>query len=368
MLLGPSVLGRNLTFANTVFPLKSVMMIETMASIGLIYFLFIVGLEMDISVIKRTGKKAVSIAIAGMILPFMVGIAFSFYLEQKSKNINQGSCILYLGVSLSVTAFPVLARILAELKIINTELGKLALSTALINDMCAWTLLALAIALSEGNSSNSWAPIWVVLSSVVFVALCVFVVRPAISWMIRKTPEGQPFSEFQMCIVLTGVIIASFVTEIIGTHSVFGAFVYGLVIPNGPLGAAIIEKLEDFVSGILLPLFFALSGLKTDIRLISGTGRWTGVLTVVPLASIGKIVGTLLISVFFQIPTREGVILGLLMNTKGLVEMIVLNVGREQKVRNSLSLLIMHDFKLLLWLRSWLYLYCIQLFIIIAEK
>ncbi|KAE9595023.1 hypothetical protein Lal_00041353 [Lupinus albus] len=332
LLLGPSVLGRNEEFASKVFPLKSVMVIETMASMGLIYFLFLVGLEMDISVVKRTGKKAVSIAIAGMILPFILGIFFSFFLDEHHLHMSRASLVLYIGVALSVTAFPVLARILAELKIINTELGKLALSTALINDMCAWILLALAIALSEKNSVNTWASVWVVLTSGVFATFCFVVVRPGISWMIRKTPEGQPFSEFQICFVLTGVMISAFITDVIGTHSVFGAFIYGLVIPNGPLGATIIEKLEDFVSGLLLPLFFALSGLKTDISLVKGANRWFGALMVVPLACIGKIIGTLLISMLFQIPTREGVILGLLMNTKGLVEMIVLNVGREQKV------------------------------------
>ena len=336
LLLGPSVLGRNEKFGNKVFPLRSVMVMETMANIGLIYFLFLVGLEMDISVIKRTGKKAISIAIAGMILPFLVAVGFSFIVDHnKDKHINQGSYILYLGVALSVTAFPVLARLLAELKLINTELGKLALSTSLINDMCAWVLLALAIALSQ-HKFDSWASVWVVLSSLVFVAFCFVVVRPAVSWMIRRTPEGQPFSDIQICIVLTGVMISGFITDALGTHSVFGAFVYGLALPNGPLGAAIIEKLEDFVSGLLLPLFFAISGLKTDISLIKGASTWAYVLLVIPLTCIGKIAGTLVISLMFQIPIREGVILGLLMNTKGLIEIIVLNVGREQKVRNSL--------------------------------
>ncbi|TKY71610.1 Cation/H(+) antiporter 15 [Spatholobus suberectus] len=330
LLLGPSGLGRNKKFANAVFPLKSEMVMETMANMGLIYFLFLVGLEMDILIIKRTGKKIVSIALAGMILPFMVGVCVSSLIDDKDKNINQSGYVLYLGIVLSVTAFPVLARTLAELKLISTELGKLALSTSLVNDVCAWMLLALAIALSKQNTSN-WASVWVVLSNLAFVSFCLLVVRPAVSWLIKRTPEGKPFSEFQICIVLIGVMISAFITDVLGTHSVFGAFVYGLVIPNGPLGAAIIEKLEDFVSGLLLPLFYAISGLKTDISLISGASTWTFVLVVIPLACLGKIVGTMLITLIFQIPNRDGVVLGLLMNTKGLVEMIVLNVGREQK-------------------------------------
>ncbi|KAK7246612.1 hypothetical protein RIF29_41482 [Crotalaria pallida] len=333
LFLGPSVLGRISAFANYVFPLKSVMVIETMASIGLIYFLFLVGLEMDVAVVKRTGKKAVSLAIAGMVFPFIISVFFSFFLDEKYLlRIGRTSLVLYIGVSLSVTAFPVLARILAELKIINTELGKLALSTALINDICAWIFLAIAIALSDENSAKTWSSVYVLLSSAVFAAVCILVVRPSIAYMISKTPEGQQFTELQICIILTGVMISAFITDVIGTHSIFGAFVYGLVIPNGPLGASIIEKLEDFVSGLLLPLFFAISGLKTDITLIRGAKRWFGTLMIVPLACVGKVIGTLLIAMLFQIPNREGIILGLLMNTKGLIEMIVLNVGREQKV------------------------------------
>ncbi|KAK7412257.1 hypothetical protein VNO78_03708 [Psophocarpus tetragonolobus] len=331
LLLGPSVVGRNQKLAKAIFPLKSVMVMETMANMGLIYFVFLVGLQMDISIIKRTGKKTVSIALVGMILPFLVGVCFSFLILDKHQNASHCSYILYVGIVLCVTAFPVLARLLAELKLINTDLGKLALSTSLVNDICAWILLALAIALSDQNTSN-WASLWVVLSNIIFVSFCFVIVRPTMWWLIERTPEGKPFSEFQLCIVLTGVMISAFITDVIGTHSVFGAFLYGLVIPNGPLGAAIIEKLEDFVSGLLLPLFYAVSGLRTDIRLISGASSWTIVLAVIPLAFLGKIIGTLLISLMFQIPNRDGVVLGLLMNSKGLIEIIVLNIGREQKI------------------------------------
>ncbi|XP_058749817.1 cation/H(+) antiporter 15-like [Vicia villosa] len=331
LFLGPSVLGKHETFAKVVFPLKSAMVLETMANIGLIYFLFLIGLEMDMSIVKRTGKKALFIAVAGMILPFIVGIGVAVALNDKDASVNDVSYILYLGIVLSVTSFPVLARMLAELKLINTELGKLAVSTSLINDMCAWVLLALAIALSEQNSTTL-ASVWLVLSNIIFVGFCFFVVRPSVTWLIKKTPEGKPFSEFQICVVLVGVMVSALITDVIGTHSIFGAFVYGLVIPNGPLGAAIIEKLEDFVSGLLIPLFYAISGLKTNITLTHGGRSWAFIFTVVPLACFGKILGTLIMSILFDIPTRDGVVLGLLMNTKGLIEIIVLNIGREQKV------------------------------------
>lgn len=336
VILGPSVLGRNKQFANTIFPLRSVMVLETMANIGLLYFLFLVGVEMDIAVLKRTGRKAISIAIGGMIIPFVVGCTFSLLMQQKNDNAHHGTFVLFLGVALAVTAFPVLARVLAELKLINTEIGRIAMSSALVNDICAWVLLALAIALAETNSS-SLTSLWVILSSTAFVVVCIFLVRPCIMWMIRRTPEGEPFSDFYICLILTGVMISGFITDAIGTHSVFGAFVFGLIIPNGPLGVTLIEKLEDFVSGLLLPLFFAISGLKTDIRQIGGLKVWFNLMAVIILACAGKVLGTAGVSLLYKMPFREGVTLGLLMNTKGLVEMIVLNVGKDQKVRKPIT-------------------------------
>ena len=330
--MGPSVLGNSVTFANTIFPLRSVMVIETMANVGLLYFLFLVGVEMDITVIRRTGKKALTIALAGMVLPFAIAIIFSFILHRKDTGMSQGTYILFLGVSVSVTSFPVLARILAELKLINTELGKMALSSALVSDVCAWILLALALALSENQNVTPLASLWVILSCISFVAFFIFVVRPAIIWMINRTPEGESFSDFHLCLIITGVMIAGFITDAIGTHSVFGAFVFGLVIPNGPVGVTLIEKLEDFVSGLLLPLFFAISGLKTDIRTIRHPSTWGYLFLVIFLACAGKVIGTLLMSLIYRMTVREGVTLGFLMNTKGLVELIVLNVGRDQEV------------------------------------
>ncbi|CAL5204354.1 unnamed protein product [Lathyrus oleraceus] len=340
IMLGPSVLGKNKEFANAIFPLRSVMVIETMANVGLLYFLFLVGVEMDLTILRSVGRKAIFAAISGMILPFIIGATFSLLLnKQTNSDINQGTYILFIGVALSVTAFPVLARILAELKLINTNLGRLALSSALINDVCAWILLALAIALAENEMS--FASLWVLLSGVAFVAFCIYAVRPAAAWMIRKTPEGESFSEFYISLILAGVMISGFITDAIGTHSVFGAFVFGLAIPNGPLGVTLVEKLEDFVSGLLLPLFFAISGLKTDLGLVRGSCTWSILITVIFLACIGKVVGTLAVAFFYQMPIREGATLGLLMNTKGLVEMIVLNVGKDQKIFDEESFAVM---------------------------
>ncbi|KAF9591631.1 hypothetical protein IFM89_005212 [Coptis chinensis] len=329
VLLGPSGIGYSTMFANAVFPMRSVMVLETVAHIGLLYFLFLVGVEMDLNVIKRTGREAMVVALAGMALPFLTGILTGFILKNAAA-ITEYSFLLFLGIAVSVTAFPVLARILADLKLLNTNVGRISMSAAIINDLCAWVLLALAIALSETKASPSSA-IYMVLSAGAFVCFCIFVLRPGIQWMISNTPEGENFNDFHICLILTGVMICAFFTDAIGTHSVFGAFVFGLIIPNGPLGTALIEKLEDFVTTMLLPLFFAINGLRTDLRAIKNAKTCVILLIIIFLACVGKIGGTLLVALYYEMPFHEGLALGMLMNTKGLVEVIILNVGREQK-------------------------------------
>ncbi|XP_010277629.1 PREDICTED: cation/H(+) antiporter 15-like [Nelumbo nucifera] len=339
VLLGPSVMGRIPKFADIVFPLRSVLILETMANIGLLYFLFLVGIEMDLYVIKRIGKKALTIAIIGMIPPFLIGISLSFFL-QTSEDVGPGTFLLFLGVTLSVTAFPVLARILAELKLLNTELGKLALSAAIINDLCAWILISLAVSLAKTGATR-FASLLVVVSAVVFVMCCIFVIRPAIAWIIRRTPESSNYNEFYICLIVSGVMICGLITDTLGTHPIFGAFVFGLVIPNGPLGATIIDKLQDFVSVFLLPLFFAISGLRTNIWAIHGSSTLGLLILAIFLSCTGKAVATIIVSVVNHMPMQESVALGLLMNTKGPIEIIILSAGRDQKVLDDQSFAIL---------------------------
>ncbi|TKY60437.1 Cation/H(+) antiporter 15 [Spatholobus suberectus] len=332
ILLGPSVLGKNKTFSDAVFPQRSVILIETMSNVGILYFMFLVGVGMDASAIRRIGRKAVAIGVVGMILPFAFGTFFAFFFIKLSEEDSRSSAyVLFLGVVLSVAAFPVLARILAELKLINTEIGRVALSSAIVNDVLSWVLLAISITMVE-NQKPSFSLLLIFLSSAAFVAFNVFVVRPVILWIIRKTPEGEAFSDFYICMILSGVMISGLVTDAIGTHAVFGAFVFGLTIPNGPLGLTLVERLEDFMSLLLLPLFFATSGLKTDLGLLKGFYTWAILIILVALSFIGKIVGTIAVAVYYQMSVREGAVVGLLMNTKGIIEVIVLNIGKDQQV------------------------------------
>ncbi|XP_040380285.1 cation/H(+) antiporter 19-like [Oryza brachyantha] len=334
ILLGPSAIGRSSAFIDTVFPKQSLTVLDTLANIGLLFFLFLVGLELDLRSLRRTGAGALAIAVAGISLPFVLGIATSFVLQNTvARGVPTGPFLVFMGVALSITAFPVLARILAELKLLTTDLGRMAMSAAAVNDVAAWILLALAIALS--GTGSPLVSLWVLLTGVGFVVSSFLFLRPLLAWMARRSPEGEPVKEIYICATLSIVLAAGFVTDTIGIHALFGAFIVGIIVPkDGPFAGVLLEKVEDLISGLLLPLYFVSSGLKTNVLTIKGGESWGLLVLVVATACIGKIGGTVLASLIASVPLREAVTLGVLMNTKGLVELIVLNIGKDRHVLN----------------------------------
>ncbi|KAI0511604.1 hypothetical protein KFK09_012234 [Dendrobium nobile] len=341
ILLGPSALGRNKAFLNAIFPKQSLTVLDTLANIGLLFFLFLVGLEIDLNSLRRTGKHALSIAVAGISLPFLLGIGTSVVLRNTiAEGVRGAPFLVFMGVALSITAFPVLARILAELKLLTTDLGRMAMSAAAVNDVAAWILLALAIALS--GSRSPLVSLWVLLTAAAFVAIAAFILRPLLARMDRHSLEGEPVKEVYICATLTTVLAAGFITDTIGIHALFGAFVVGIVMPKeGPFAGVLIEKVEDLISGLFLPLYFVSSGLKTNVATISNGTSWALLVLVIFNACLGKIGGTILASLIMKVPIREALTLGFLMNTKGLVELIVLNIGKDRKVLNDETFAIM---------------------------
>ncbi|ONI07284.1 hypothetical protein PRUPE_5G111600 [Prunus persica] len=303
ILLGPSALGRNKSYLQAIFPPKSITVLDTLANLGLLFFLFLAGLEIDPKSIRQTGKKALAIAIVGISLPFALGIGSSFVLRETiAKGVDATAFLVFMGVALSITAFPVLARILAELKLLTTDIGRMAMSAAAVNDVAAWILLALAVALSG----------------------------------------SEPVDEIYVCATLTAVLAAGLITDTIGIHAMFGAFVVGVLVPKeGPFAGALVEKVEDLVSGLFLPLYFVSSGLKTNVATIQGLQSWGLLVLVIFTACFGKIFGTIMVSLFCKLPVREALALGFLMNSKGLVELIVLNIGKDRKVLNDQTFAIM---------------------------
>lgn len=208
----------------------------------------------------------------------------------------------------------------------------MAMSAAAVNDVAAWILLALAIALS-GTGRSPYVSIWVFLCGSGFVILCIFLAPPIFRRMSRRCAQGEPVDEIYICATMAAVLAAGFVTDAIGIHALFGAFVLGVLVPKeGPFAGALVEKVEDLVSGLFLPLYFVSSGLKTNVATIQGAQSWGLLVLVICTACVGKIVGTVVVSLLSKIPFKEALTLGFLMNTKGLVELIVLNIGKDRGV------------------------------------
>ncbi|GAA0157686.1 transporter [Lithospermum erythrorhizon] len=339
LMLGPSALGRNKEFMNWIFPSWSTPILESVASIGLLFFLFLVGLELDLNSIRSSGKKAFGIAAAGISLPFILGVGLTFLLRKvikEASSVGYSQQLMFIGVSLSITAFPVLARILAELKLLTTNIGQTAMAAAAFNDVAAWILLALAVAISGGTHSSPLVSIWILLSGVTFVIFMFLVVKPVMQWVAKQSSSAsgnELKDEGYVCLTLAAVMVSGFLTDLIGIHSIFGAFIFGLTIPkDGNFAGKLIRRIEDFVTGLLLPLYFASSGLKTDIAKIKNLEAWGLLVLVISTACAGKVISTFLVAMFCMIPVRESLVLGVLMNTKGLVELIVLNIGKDKKV------------------------------------
>eukprot|EP00249_Psilotum_nudum_P021645 c28186_g1_i1 orf=82-2649(-) len=335
VLLGPSALGHSALYLEKIFPKDSLTTLDTVATLGLLFFLFMIGLELDLHEIVRASKKSFIIAIAGISFPFIAGVGVASLMDDTiSKGANFPTLVVFMGVPLSITAFPVLVRILAERKLLSTDVGQLALPAAAINDVCAWILLALGVALSGPHSSPA-TPVWVLLCGIVFVIFMLTFARRFMSWIAYRASPQESVSEIYLCITLTGVLAAGFTTDAIGIHPLFGAFVFGLIIPKeGTFAQMLAEKIEDFVTVLLLPLFFASSGLKTNLGSINSARSFGFLAVVFTTAAAGKIFATFVVATAQGLQKRKAVTLGFLMNTKGLVELIVLNIGKDLKVLN----------------------------------
>ncbi|KAF9445370.1 hypothetical protein P691DRAFT_675742 [Macrolepiota fuliginosa MF-IS2] len=331
ILLGPTAFGRIPGFTQHIFPQESRPYLSLVAEIGLCLFLFLVGLEIDANTIKRNIRLSGTVAIAGMALPFGLGAALSHPIYQQfiDSDVKFTYFMLFTGVAYSITAFPVLCRILTELKLLDTTVGIVVLSAGVANDIVGWTLLALSVALV--NAGSGLEALWILLICVGWTLFLLFPVKLALRWLAKKTGsiESGP-TVFFMTVTMMTLFGSAFFTDVIGVQAIFGApFLVGLIVPReGGLTIALTEKLEDMVTILFLPLYFTLSGLSTDLGLLNNGITWGFTIAIMTLAFTGKFGGCTLAARYVAGFTwREAGTIGSLMSCKGLVELIVLNVG-----------------------------------------
>jgi Kef-type K+ transport system membrane component KefB len=332
LLLGPSFLGAisppayQFVLAPPVVPY-----LATIAQLGVVFYMFLVGVELNPDLMRGSVHATVATSHASIVVPFVLGSGLALYLYPRfsSADVPFTSFALFNGIAMSITAFPVLARILHDLRLTKTDLGVVALTCAAVDDVTAWCLLALVIGVVEATPGEAVLPIVLTL---VFIVVMFSVVRPVMARVLHALDERGP-SPGHVSLVVAGLLSSALVTEAIGVHAIFGAFLFGVTIPHGSrLAGAIVGSFEKFVLILLLPAFFAFTGMRTEIGLLSGGAAWLACGLIILVATLGKFGGTLVAARATGVAWRHAAALGVLMNTRGLMQLIILNVGLDLRV------------------------------------
>lgn len=334
IVLGPSVLGALSPDAQAfVLAPDAAPHLGIVAKIGVVLFMFLVGLELDTKLLRGSTHATIAISHASIVVPFVLGTALATYLYPRygSDTVSFTTFSLFTGVSMSVTAFPVLARILTDRKVAGTPLGVTAIACAAVDDVTAWCLLAVV---SGVATSELRGAAWTIGLVAVYVVAVVGIGRPLLARLAaREEQRTGPVSLGVLAIVFACLLVSAATTESIGIHALFGAFLIGAVLPHdGRLAEQLRARLEDVVVVLLLPVFFAFTGMRTQIGLVSTGADWLACLGVIAVATAGKFGGTVIAARFAKLGWRESSALGILMNTRGLMELIVLNVGLDMGV------------------------------------
>ncbi|MCT4329153.1 cation:proton antiporter [Elizabethkingia anophelis] len=329
--LGPSLLGLYFPeFSAFLFPKESLGNLQFLSQIGLIFFMYIVGMELDLSVLRKKAHDAVVISHASIIIPFALGIGLSYFIykEFAPDGVQFSSFALFIAIAMSITAFPVLARIVQERNLQKTKLGTIVITCAAADDITAWCILAAVIAIVKAGSFTS--SIYVIIMAIAYVFLMIKVVRPFLKRIADLQTGKGIMSKSVVAIFFLILIISAYATEVIGIHALFGAFMAGAIMPeNTKFRNIFIEKVEDVALVVLLPLFFVFTGLRTEIGLLNHGHLWMTAGLIILVAVIGKFIGSALTAKFLRIGWKDSLTIGALMNTRGLMELIVLNIGYD---------------------------------------
>lgn len=329
--LGPSFFGHYFPELSTVlFPATSLDNLKFLSQIGLIFFMYVVGMELDLKVLKNKAHEAVIISHASIIIPFALGmlLAYTIYTEYAPANIEFLSFALFLGIAMSITAFPVLARIVQERGLHKTKLGAMVITCAAADDITAWCILAGVIAIVKAGSFVS--SLYIIALSVIYVMAMVMLVKPFLRKIGDMYDTHEKITKPVVAIFFLTLLISSYLTEIIGIHALFGAFVAGVIMPdNMKFRTIFIEKIEDVSLVILLPLFFVFTGLRTEIDSLNSSELWKVCGLIILVAVTGKFIGSALTAKFVGQNWRDSLTIGALMNTRGLMELVVLNIGYD---------------------------------------
>jgi Kef-type K+ transport system membrane component KefB len=329
--LGPSLLGDYLPeFSGLLFPVQSLTNLQFLSQIGLILFMFVIGMELDLKVLRNKAHDAVVVSHASIIVPFALGVGLAYFIYQSfaPAGVEFSSFGLFMGIAMSITAFPVLARIVQERGIQKTKLGTIVITCAAADDITAWCILAAVIAIVKAGSFVS--SLYVIALAITYVLVMIKIVKPFLKRIGDLHASQENLSKPIVAIFFLTLILSSYATEVIGIHALFGAFMTGVVIPeNVKFRTIFIEKIEDVAVVLLLPLFFVFTGLRTQIGLLNDADLWAVAGLIVVVAVVGKFFGSAIAAKFVGQTWKDSLSIGALMNTRGLMELVVLNIGYD---------------------------------------
>lgn len=329
--LGPSLFGSAFPgLSSFIFPVSSLSNLQLLSQIGLILFMFVIGMELDVKIIKKKARSAIFISNASIILPFILGAMLSSFLYDgyAPAGIPKYAFALFMGIAMSITAFPVLARLLKEKGLSQSKLGTIALTSAAINDVTGWCVLAFVIALAKADAIDT--SFYTLIAAIAYVLAMLFIVRPILKKLsTQKTPHSL-IRQSTLAIIFVILLLSAYCCEVIGIHALFGAFMAGVIMPlEWDFRKLIIDKVEDVASIMFLPIFFVLTGLRTQINLLNDPSLWLVCLVIIAVAIIGKFGGSAIAARLSGEPPYESLAIGALMNTRGLMELIILNIGYD---------------------------------------
>lgn len=329
--LGPSILGMWFPeYTVFLFPKTSLPNLQFFSQIGLILFMFVIGLELDLKILKTKARDAIVISHASIIVPYALGmgLAYFIYFEFAPANITFLSFSLFMGIAMSITAFPVLARIIQERGMTKTKVGTIAITCAAADDITAWCILASVIAIVKAGSFAS--SLFTIALAIGYVIVMLKLIKPFLNKLGEVYSNKETLSLNIVAIIFGILLISSYATEIIGIHALFGAFLAGVIMPpKFSFRRILIEKVEYVALGLLLPLFFAFSGLRTQIGLLNDGHTWGVCMLIIFIAVVGKFGGSMFAAKFVGQSWKDSLTIGALMNTRGLMELIVLNIGYD---------------------------------------
>ncbi|UTN04878.1 cation:proton antiporter [Flavobacterium bizetiae] len=331
IVLGPSLVGMYFPeFSAALFPKESLGNLQFLSQIGLILFMFVIGMELDLKVLKNKAHDAVVISHASIVIPFALGLSLAYFIYHTFApvGVEFASFGLFMGIAMSITAFPVLARIVQERGMQKTKLGTIAITCAAADDITAWCILAVVIAIVKAGSFTS--SLYVIGLAILYVIIMLKIVRPFLKRVGDLNSTRESLNKPVVAIFFLTLLFSAYASELIGIHALFGAFLAGAIMPeNNKFRNIFIEKVEDVAIIVLLPLFFVFTGLRTQIGLLNDPALWKITGLIIAVAVAGKFLGSAFAAKFVGQSWKDSLAIGALMNTRGLMELVVLNIGYD---------------------------------------